>query len=98
MNDEETRQVIGWVRDIRWLLRLQLRKDLQEIVGEAFGGDENQQAAFRLLARGKSYREIGSKVGVSHQSVARWVSTWKDLGLVDPSDNTSLVDPGLLGL
>lgn len=97
MNDAQARELLQIMRDTRALIQLALRKQLQEVRDEVFAG-EQESTAFRLLHEGKSYREIGEVVGVSHATIGRWVESWRDAHLVHPSEPRCVVTPEALGI
>ncbi len=97
MNESQEEELLQILRDTRALLRLALRDQLAELQEKLFGNEEQQIEAFRLFHRGKSYRGIGERVGVSHATVARWVDSWRNAQLVHPTEQRCLVTPEALG-
>lgn len=98
MNEDTEAEMLAVMRDVRALLRISLREEIDQIVRDAFDGDDAQKEAFKLLSEGKSYREIGQEVGASHTTVGRWVGKWRDLGLVISDGHDDLIRPEALGL
>lgn len=95
MGDDRANEILRILRDIRFLLWIGQRREIEDLVAEAFE-DPEQRKAYRLLADGNSYRQIGDAVGSSHGTVGKWVRKWRDLGLIDPDDTTPTVDPETL--
>lgn len=100
MDDEKADEMLTVMRDVRALLRMNLREEINQTLRDAFGDNDAQKEAFKLLGEGKSYREIAEEVDTSHTTVGRWVGRWRDLGLVAPEDDDGeyLISPEALGL
>lgn len=99
MDEETAGDMLEVLRDVRALLRMSLREEIEQLRRDAFD-NQAQKDAFKLLAEGKSYREIGEEVDASHTTVGRWVGRWRNLGLVpaDDNDHDYLISPEALGL
>lgn len=97
MDDAQMEELLQLTRDVRFLLWVSNRREVQELVEEAFE-DADQRKAFRLLADGKSYREIASKIDPSYTTVGGWVRKWRELGLVEADDTVPTVNPETLGI
>lgn len=95
MDDKQIEELLRVGKDVRFLLWINNRREVESLVTEAFE-NPTQKEAFRLLADGKSYREIGSEVGKSHSIIGEWVKRWRELGLVDPNDTVPAVNPETL--
>lgn len=97
IDQTDPREVVRLLSDIRALMQISVKDEIQRIKDEAFT-DAKQVEAYRLLDGRPSLREIARKVGVSHPTIGRWVDAWRALGLVDPKDNARTLSPTTLGL
>lgn len=98
MNDTQATELLQISRDIRALIQLGMREELEEIRTKVFDNEALQMKAYRMLHEGKSYREIGEVVGVSHTTVGRWVESWRAAHLVHPTELRCVVTPDVLGI
>lgn len=97
MDDAATKELLGLMRDVRFLLWVNAREEVAALVEEAFE-DDDQRKAFELLRDGRSYREVAEEVGPGRNTVGNWVKKWRDLGLVNPDGTEPVVNPNTLGI
>lgn len=97
MDDAATKELLGLMHDVRFLLWVNGRGEVAALVDEAFE-DADERKAFKLLGEGRSYREIAEEVGPGRATVGNWVKKWRDLGLVKQDETEPAVDPDTLGI
>lgn len=97
MEKDSSAELLQVMKDIRFLLRVQGRHEIELLVAEAFE-DSDQRKAFKLLSEDKSYREIAAEIGPSRGAVVNWVKKWRALGLIGPDGTVPRIDPEMLGI
>lgn len=97
MDDAATKELLGLMRDVRFLLWVNSRGEIAALQDEAFE-HADERKAFKLLSEGQSYREVAKEVGPGRNTVGNWVKKWRDLGLVKPGETEPAVDPETLGI